>query len=122
MYQKGLFSLRFFYHSLIRVFSLLLLGSSMAWADLPTVEGPKSSTDKTFYGQISGYLNDGIVLGGLILSAVAMLAVGNAIIGTFAEVRDGKATWAKFGMLCVVGVILIVVVIWLASKAATVLL
>ena len=122
MYQKGLFSLRFFYRSLIHSFSLLLLGSSMAWADLPTVEGPKSSTDKTFYGQISGYLNDGIVLGGLILSAVAMLAVGNAIIATFAEVRDGKATWAKFGMLCVVGVILIVVVIWLASKAATVLL
>lgn len=91
-------------------------------AGLPTVEGPKSSTDSSFYGQISGYLNDGVVLGGLILAAVAMLAVGNAIIATFAEVRDGKSTWAKFGMLCVVGVILIVVVIWLASKAATVLL
>lgn len=80
MYQKGLFSLRLFYCFLIRSVSLLLLGSSMAWADLPTVEGPKSSADKTFYGQISGYLNDGIVLGGLILSAVAMLAVGNALL------------------------------------------
>ena len=122
MYQKGLFSLRLFYQYVIRGFSFLLLGNSMAWADLPTVEGSQSSADKTFYGQISGYLNDGIVLGGLILSAVAMLAVGNAIIATCAEVRDGKATWAKLGMLCVVGVILIVVVIWLASKAATVLL
>lgn len=105
-----------------RVLSVSLTGVSTARAALPNVEGPKSSTDSSFYGQISGYLNDGIVLGGLILAAVAMLAVGNAIIATFAEVRDNKATWAKFGMLCVVGVILVVVVIWLASKAATVML
>ncbi|PLR35116.1 TIGR03745 family integrating conjugative element membrane protein [Chimaeribacter californicus] len=99
-----------------------LSGNATARAGLPTPEGPKSSTDSSFYGQMSGYLNDGIVLGGLILAAVAMLAVGNAIIATFAEVRDNKATWAKFGMLCVVGVILIVTVIWLAAQAATVLL
>lgn len=105
-----------------RVLSVSLTGVSTARAALPNVEGPKSSTDSSFYGQISGYLNDGIVLGGLILAAIAMLAVGNAIIATFAEVRDNKATWAKFGMLCVVGVILVVVVIWLASKAATVML
>lgn len=105
-----------------RVLTVALTGVSTTQAALPTVEGPKSSTDSSFYGQISGYLNDGIVLGGLILAAVAMLAVGSAIIATFSEVRDGKASWAKFGMLCVVGVILVVVVIWLASKAATVLL
>lgn len=113
------FSFRLWY---ARILSVALTGVSAARAGLPTVEGPKSSTDSSFYGQISGYLNDGIVLGGLILAAVAMLAVGSAIIATFTEVRDGKSTWAKFGMLCVVGVILVVVVIWLASKAATVLL
>lgn len=113
------FSFRLWY---ARILSVALTGGSAARAALPTVEGPKSSTDSSFYGQISGYLNDGIVLGGLILAAVAMLAVGSAIIATFTEVRDGKSTWAKFGMLCVVGVILVVVVIWLASKAATVLL
>ncbi len=94
----------FFFSSLVcAVLAVALTGISAAHAGLPTVEGPKSSTDSSFYGQISGYLNDGIVLGGLILAAVAMLAVGNAIIATFAEVRDGKSTWAKFGMLCVVG-------------------
>lgn len=105
-----------------RLLTVALTGISAARAALPTVEGPKSSTDSSFYGQISGYLNDGIVLGGLILAAVAMLAVGNAIIATFAEVRDGKSSWGKFGMLVVVGVVLIVVVIWLAAKAATILL
>lgn len=105
-----------------RLLPLILLWSTTAYADLPVVEGPKSTKDKSFYGQLTGHLNDGIVLGGLILAAASMLTVGNAIITTFAEVRDGRATWAKFGMLCVVGVILIVVVIWLASEAATILL
>ena len=123
MFCSALSSLHFSFRLwCMRGLAFALSGSSVARAALPTVEGPKSSTDSSFYGQISGYLNDGIVLGGLILAAVAMLAVGNAIIATFAEVRDGKSTWAKFGMLCVVGVILIVVVIWLASKAATIML
>ncbi|EGL0812655.1 TIGR03745 family integrating conjugative element membrane protein [Escherichia coli] len=123
MFCSALSSLHFSFRLwCMRGLAFALSGISVARAALPTVEGPKSSTDSSFYGQISGYLNDGIVLGGLILAAVAMLAVGNAIIATFAEVRDGKSTWAKFGMLCVVGVILIVVVIWLASKAATIML
>lgn len=105
-----------------RILAVLLTGISFARAALPTVEGPRSSTDTSLYGQIMGYINDGIVLTGLVLAAGAMLVVGNAIIATFAEVRDNKATWAKFGMLVVVGVILIVLVIWLASKAATVVL
>ncbi|CAI1910451.1 integrating conjugative element membrane protein, PFL_4702 family [Serratia entomophila] len=100
---------------------LALTAVTSAQAALPTVEGPKSSTDSTFYGQISGYLNDGIVLGGLIMAAVALLVVANAIIATFSEVQQGKATWAKFGILVVVGIVLVVAVIWLATKAATVI-
>ncbi|SLK04363.1 hypothetical protein PUATCC27989T_05352 [Phytobacter ursingii] len=123
MFCSALSSLHFSFRLwCARVLAVALTGIAAAQAGLPTVEGPKSSTDSSFYGQISGYLNDGIVLGGLVLAAVAMLVVGNAIISTFAEVRDGKATWGKFGMLVVVGVILIVIVIWLASKAATILL
>lgn len=120
---SALSSLRFSFRLwCVRLLTVALTGISAPRAALPTVEGPKSSTDSSFYGQISGYLNDGIVLGGLILAAVAMLAVGNAIIATFSEVRDGKSSWGKFGMLVVVGVVLIVVVIWLAAKAATILL
>ncbi|EKT1335006.1 TIGR03745 family integrating conjugative element membrane protein [Salmonella enterica subsp. enterica] len=123
MFCSALSSLRFSFHLwCARVLAVALTGVSAARAGLPTVEGPKSSTDSSYYGQISGYINDGIVLGGLVLAAVAMLVVGNSIIATFSEVRDGKSTWGKFGMLVVVGVILIVVVIWLASKAATILL
>lgn len=85
MFHTALFFLRQVFRW---IFMLTLVWSSAAYADLPVVEGPKSSADKSFYGQIAVYLNDGIVLGGLILAAVSMLAVGNAIITTFAEVRD----------------------------------
>ncbi|WP_072051846.1 TIGR03745 family integrating conjugative element membrane protein [Raoultella terrigena] len=123
MFCSALSSLRFSFPLwCARILAVALTGISAARAGLPTVEGPKSSTDSSFYGQISGYVNDGIVLGGLVLAAVAMLVVGNSIIATFSEVRDGKSTWGKFGMLVVVGVILIVVVIWLAAKAATIIL
>ncbi|ECE6018395.1 TIGR03745 family integrating conjugative element membrane protein [Salmonella enterica subsp. enterica] len=123
MFCSALSSLRFSFRLwCARILAVALTGISAARAGLPTVEGPKSSTDSSFYGQISGYVNDGIVLGGLVLAAVAMLVVGNSIIATFSEVRDGKSTWGKFGMLVVVGVILIVVVIWLAAKAATIIL
>lgn len=102
------------------LFSLNLLG--IAHAALPSVEPPKSSTDGSLYGQISGYMNDGVVLGGLVLAAIAFLVVGIAIVSTFSEVRDGKATWGKFGGLVAVGVILVVTVIWLATQASTVIL
>ncbi|TGB70994.1 TIGR03745 family integrating conjugative element membrane protein [Escherichia sp. E4702] len=123
MYCFALSSLRFSFRLwCARVLTVSLTGISAARAGLPTIEGPKSSTDSSFVGQFYGYINDGVVLAGLVLAACSMLAVGNAIIATFSEVRDGKATWGKFGMLVVVGVILIVTVIWLASKAATILL
>ena len=96
------------------VCTALVLGlSSPALADLPTVEG-------TFYGKIAGYINDGLVLGGLVVAAVAFIVVAMSCVSTFAEVRDGKATWGKFGAMVAVGVVLIVAVIWLASEAATI--
>lgn len=123
MFCSALSSLRFSFRLwCTRGLAVALTGVSAARAGLPTVEGPKSSTDSSYYGQIVGYFNDAVVLTGLVLAAAAMLSVGNAMIATFSEVRDGKSTWGKFGMLVIVGVILIVVVIWLASKAATILL
>lgn len=78
------------------VCTALVLGlSSPALADLPTVEGPKSKTDGTFYGKIAGYINDGLVLGGLVVAAVAFIVVAMSCVSTFAEVRDGKATWGQ---------------------------
>ncbi|MEQ2024886.1 TIGR03745 family integrating conjugative element membrane protein [Xenorhabdus szentirmaii] len=99
---------------------LLLSGLSggAAWADLPVIEPPKSGGGGGLLGQVKGYAQDGIVIGGLILSAVAFFKVASAAVETFSEVRDGKATWTQFGSIIVVGVVLLVAVIWLLAKSA----
>lgn len=71
---------------------------------------------------IKGYLNDGIVIGGLVVAATAFIVVAIAAVTTFNEVRDQKAGWGKFGTIIVVGVVLIVAVVWLAGKSATIIL
>lgn len=104
--------------ALFWLFTLVVIAP--AYADLPKVEGPKSKTDGSFYGDIGGYINDGIVLGGLVIAAVAFIVVAMSCVSTFAEVQRGQATWGKFGSMVAVGVVLVVTVIWLANEASTI--
>ncbi|WP_230580539.1 TIGR03745 family integrating conjugative element membrane protein [Xenorhabdus bovienii] len=103
--------------------SMLLFGLACqsAWADLPAIEPPKSGGGGGLLGQAKGYAQDSIVIGGLILSAVAFFKVASAAVETFSEVRDGKSTWTQFGAIVVVGVVLLVAVIWLLSKSASII-
>ncbi len=106
----------------VSVFMLLFgLSCRSAWADLPAIEPPKSGGGGGLLGQAKGYAQDGIVIGGLILSAVAFFKVASAAVETFSEVRDGKSTWTQFGAIVVVGVVLLVAVIWLLSKSASII-
>lgn len=93
-----------------------------ALADLPTVEPPESGGGSGLMGQIKGYLQDGIVIGGLVVAAIAFINVAVAAVHTFTEVRNEKATWTKFGAIIVVGVVLLVAVIWLLGKSAAIIL
>ncbi|HHX4110628.1 TPA: TIGR03745 family integrating conjugative element membrane protein [Escherichia coli] len=92
-----------------------------AYAALPQVEPPSSGGGGGLMDTIKGYVNDGIVIGGLVVAAVAFIVVAIAAVSTFNEVRDEKAGWGKFGAIVVVGVVLIVAVVWLAGKSATII-
>ena len=71
-----------------------LLGSlTPALADLPKIEPPSSGGGSGLFGQIKGYIQDGIVLFGLVLAAAAFVKVAEAAVTTFSEVRDGKTGW-----------------------------
>ncbi|EES5229618.1 TIGR03745 family integrating conjugative element membrane protein [Escherichia coli] len=97
-------------------------GITPALADLPQIEPPTSGGGGGLFGQIKGYLQDGVVLFGLVLSAVAFVKVAEAALSTFSEVRDGKAVWGQFGAIVVVGVVLLVAIIWLLGKSASIIL
>lgn len=110
---------------LTRAITLVLLGwlsCQPALADLPTVEPPQSGGGSGLMGQVKGYVQDGIVIGGLVVAAVAFINVAIAAVHTFTEVRNEKATWTKFGAIIVVGVVLLVAVIWLLGKSADIIL
>ncbi|ORM63899.1 TIGR03745 family integrating conjugative element membrane protein [Pantoea rodasii] len=105
-----------------RALALVLFGwlsVKPAFADLPTVEAPTSSGSGTgLNGQLTGYIQDGLVLGGLVLCSVAFFMVAQNCLVTFNEVRNERATWVKFGSIVVVGVALLVAIIWLLGKSA----
>lgn len=124
--QRGFPRFTFFFQRLAyRTCALMLwawLNCGSARADLPKIDPPVSGGGAGLTGQIKGYVQDGIVLGGLIVAAIAFINVAIAAVHTFAEVRSEKATWTKFGAIVVVGVILLVAVIWLVGKSATIIL
>ncbi|WP_447309505.1 TIGR03745 family integrating conjugative element membrane protein [Escherichia coli] len=105
--------------SVVTLFTLFSL--MPAYAALPSVEPPSSGGGGGLMDTIKGYLNDGIVIGGLVVAATAFIVVAIAAVTTFNEVRDQKAGWGKFGTIIVVGVVLIVAVVWLAGKSTTII-
>lgn len=90
-------------------------------ADLPKLEDPTRGKGKGIYETARNYLYDAAVLGGLIIAAVVLYVVATAAISTYRDVGQKKATWGEFGFQVVIGVILIVVIIWLMTKAAEIL-
>ncbi|MDG6897874.1 hypothetical protein A6A19_07785 [Actinobacillus delphinicola] len=102
-------------------FTGLVLSTMPALAALPAIEAPENNRGKGLMGQIKGYAADGIIFGGLIIAAVAFLVIAMASLSTFKEVQTGKKQWGDFGILVAVGIILLVVIIWLATEAAKIL-
>lgn len=101
--------------------SLAWLVTQPAMAGLPNVEPPSSGGGGGLMNTLKGYIQDGLVILGLVAAAAAFLVVANAAITTFSEVREGKASWGKFGAIIVVGIVLLVAVIWLVGKSAEIL-
>lgn len=56
---------------------LVWLTCKPAFADLPTVEEPSSNGGSGLMGQIKGYLQDGVVIGGLVVAAIAFINRGD---------------------------------------------
>ena len=100
-----------------------VMAAGPARAGLPDVADPSTGavTSGDFIGMLQAYGLDIVVLGGLGLSAIALLVVAKNVITKYSMVADGRATWGEVGMHGAVGVVLLVIVIFLATQSATVL-
>ncbi|WP_075257982.1 TIGR03745 family integrating conjugative element membrane protein [Herbaspirillum camelliae] len=90
-------------------------------AGLPKMEDPTR-------GQGSGILQTLQNYGYDIVTLVALLVVASMFIGVcyhaytrYSEIHTGRATWGQFGLTVAVGAMLLVIGIWLLTKATGVL-
>ncbi|EYS96981.1 conjugal transfer protein [Cupriavidus sp. SK-4] len=90
-------------------------------AGLPTMEDPSRGAGKGILQTLQNYGYDIVLL-------IALLVVSSMFIGVcyhaytrYAEIHTGRATWGQFGLTVAVGAILLVVGIWLMTKATGVL-
>jgi len=98
-----------------------LLSSPALAAGLPKMEDPSRGQGKGIFETMKNYLYDGAIFGGLLISTVSFMVVAWYAVSVFTEVQRGKKTWADFGMVVMVGVLLVVACIWLLTKAAEIL-
>ncbi|GAB3683825.1 TIGR03745 family integrating conjugative element membrane protein [Salinisphaera aquimarina] len=93
----------------------------IALADLPSIEQPSNGGGGgSLYDNIQGYLADAAVLLGLILTTAGFLVVAGSALGKFREATK-RGEWGEFATVVVVGVVLVVILIWLANKASDIL-
>ncbi|SQF98892.1 conjugative transfer protein [Paucimonas lemoignei] len=85
------------------------------------MEAPSRGEGTNIIQTMQNYAFDGAALIGLLISAAAFCGVAYHAYGTFAEVQTGKKTWGQFGLTCTVGALLLVLSIWLLTKAAGIL-
>lgn len=83
--------------------SLVLLSSTLAWADLPTMEAPSRGEGSGLIDTIKNYAYDGGILLGLLIATLAFLGVAWHSLTVYADVQNQRKTWKDLGAVVGVG-------------------
>ncbi|MCY1508610.1 integrating conjugative element membrane protein [compost metagenome] len=110
-------------HPLAGLAALPLFGalSPSAQAALPTLENPSRGVGTGILQTLQNYGYDIVMLIALLVVASMFVGVCYHAYTRYSEIHTGRATWGQFGLTVAVGAILLVVGIWLLTKATGVL-
>lgn len=100
---------------------LLVLGPSLAFAELPTMEAPSRGEGSGLIETIKNYAYDGGILLGLLIALLAFLGVAWHSLTVYADVQNQRKTWKDLGAVVGIGALLVVIIIWFLTKAAAIL-
>ncbi|WP_390895827.1 TIGR03745 family integrating conjugative element membrane protein [Pseudomonas citronellolis] len=103
------------------VLLVITIVSSLAKADLPTLENPSRGAGSGILETLRNYGYDIVMLIALLVVASMFVGVCYHAYSRYAEIHTGRATWGQFGLTVAVGAMLLVVGIWLLTEATGVL-
>jgi integrating conjugative element membrane protein (TIGR03745 family) len=93
----------------------------VAWAALPTVDNPTRGVGSGILDTLQNYGYDIVMLLALIVVASIFVGVCYHSYNMYKEVQANRAKWGDFGLTVAVGAALLVIGIWLLTKATGVL-
>lgn len=108
--------------TVVPLVSLLLAAMPLsALPGLPTMEDPTRGQGNGILQTLQNYGYDIVMLVALLVVASMFVGVCYHAYTRYSEIHTGRATWGQFGLTVAVGAILLVVGIWLLTKATGVL-
>lgn len=94
---------------------------AVAQGRLPTMEDPSRGAGNGIVQTIQNYGYDMVLLIALLVVAGMFIGVCYHAYTRYSEIHTGRATWGQFGLTIAVGAMLLVVGIWLLTKATSIL-
>lgn len=88
---------------------------------LPSLEDPSRGAGDGILVTMQNYGYDIVMLVALLVIASMFIGVCYHAYTTYSEIHAGRKTWGQFGLTVAVGALLLVVGIWLLTKATGIL-
>ncbi|GKS83612.1 TIGR03745 family integrating conjugative element membrane protein [Acidovorax sp. SUPP1855] len=101
--------------------TLLPLAQAARASGLPTMEDPSRGAGSGILKTLQNYGYDIVLLVALLVVASMFIGVCYHAYTRYSEIHTGRATWGQFGLTVAVGAMLLVVGIWLLTKATAIL-
>lgn len=103
------------------VFLTPVLLPIQAHGALPSLEDPSRGAGDGILITMQNYGYDIVMLVALLVIASMFIGVCYHAYTTYSEIHAGRKTWGQFGLTVAVGALLLVVGIWLLTKATGIL-